>query len=165
MPASNIRKKKRTDPASRVVVEGLKAKQKTLLSSFCRKICRAIPALKKGEISFIFISDRAIRRINKNFLSHDCTTDVLSFGYEAGASSKEIQPRGDIYISLDYAKRLAKAGGYAVEQELALYALHGALHLAGFDDSGKRKKEKMFAMQRKIFRKLASRLAPPDHRA
>lgn len=100
------------------------------------------------------MSDAAIRKYNRRFLKHDFATDVLAFPNDEG---------GDILISLDTAKRQAREGGYGAVQELALYALHGMLHLAGYDDHGIRARAHMFAAQKRIFRRAAPRLAPPDH--
>lgn len=101
------------------------------------------------------MSDAAIRKYNRRFLRHDYATDVIAFPNDEG---------GDILISADTARRLARQGGYGALQELALYALHGMLHLAGYDDHGKKNRAKMFAAQKRIFKRADPNLAPPDHR-
>jgi len=100
------------------------------------------------------MSDAAIRGYNRRFLKQDRATDVIAFPSDEG---------GDILISLETAKRQARRRGYKAVQELALYALHGMLHLAGYDDRGKTARARMFAAQKRIFRRVAPRLAPPDH--
>ena len=130
--------------------------QRRALGFFCRKACRLIPALKRrGEIVLVFMSDLSIRKYNRRFLKRDSATDVIAFPNSEG---------GDVLISLDTAKRQARKGGYKAVQELALYALHGMLHLAGYDDHGKNARARMFAAQKRIFKRVAPRLAPPDHR-
>jgi len=146
--------------------EGLKNRsQKQSLEQFCKKACRLVPALRgNGELSILFVTDRRIRQINKKFLNHDFATDVIAFPYSLKGLGGEADPFGDIYVSLDTAAREARKGGYSALQELALYCLHGMLHLAGYDDHGPKNREKMFAAQKSIFKRSAPRLAPPDHR-
>lgn len=108
-----------------------------------------------------------IRKINRKFLNHDRPTDVIAFSYDSPTPqlpNSTSHPAGDVFISVDTAQRLARKGGYPAIQELALYALHGLLHLAGHDDHNPRDRKKIFAAQTKLFRKLAPRLAPPDFR-
>ena len=147
-----------------VILRGLKNKnQKTVLSQFCRKVCQALPQLRsKGEISFIFLSDHQIRKVNRRFLKHDFATDVISFSYPVPTRLKDVSPFGDICISIDIARREAARKGYSVVRELALYALHGLLHLIGYDDHSPGDRKKMFAEQARIFQNVAPRLAPPD---
>ena len=155
----------------KIVTRGLKSKkQKVSLEQFCKKVCRAEPSLKKnGELSIIFITDSKIRKMNRKFLNHDRPTDVIAFSYPSqplyfSTSQLKISglPFGDIYISVDTARREAEKGKYQTTQELALYCLHGLLHLAGHDDHSPKARKKMFAKQTQIFRKIAPRLAPPD---
>ena len=149
-----------------VNIQGLRdKKQKVILARFCRNVCLALPRLRKnGEISFIFLPGERIRKVNRKYLNHDCDTDVISFSYPLDPSHGEVQPLGDIYISMDMAKRQAMKGKCKVVQELALYSLHGLLHLVGYDDHSPNDRRIMFAKQTKIFRKVSPRLAPPDFR-
>ncbi len=151
----------------KIWIRGLKnSRQKKILESFCAKVCLRVPALRKnGELSFIFLSNGEMRKVNKRFLDHDYTTDVISFGYDAPPESKGTYPFGDIYISRDFAAREALAGKYPAVQEMALYALHGTLHLIGYDDRRPADKKKMFAEQKRLFKLAAPDLAPPDHRS
>ena len=147
-------------------IQGLRdKKQKVILTQFCGKVCKVLPSLRKnGEISFIILPGERIRKVNRKFLNHDCDTDVISFSYPVDPSRGEVQPLGDIYISMDMAKRRSILGKCKVIQELALYCLHGLLHLAGYDDHAPDDRKVMFARQTEIFRKVSPRLAPPDFR-
>lgn len=155
-----------------------KIPKKNLLLRFSQAVCRQLPALEKdGEICVVFVSDQQIKDINKRFLNSNRTTDVIAFNYEEifnpnylqalsspsvkSGLKKEI-PFGDIYISLDTAKRQAKQGGHLVLKECALLILHGLLHLVGFEDKTLKKRKLMFALQKKIFLKIFPNLAPPD---
>ena len=77
------------------------------------------------------MDDAHIHRLNKQFLDHDEPTDVLTFPYtEPGARKLE----GEVVIGYGVAEANAAERGHAVAVELALYAVHGCLHLCGYDD-------------------------------
>ncbi len=149
-----------------ILIEGLKSKRQVhAIGRFIRKVCAALPQLRKGgEISFLFISDREIRKLNRKFLRHDEVTDVIAFPYPWKPSRRENRPFGDIYISVDTARRAVEKGGYPLIQELSLYALHGMLHLIGYKDHSIQDRRRMVAAQKKIFTDIAPNLAPPDQR-
>ena len=71
--------------------------------------------------------DAELRRLNREFLGHDYTTDVLSF------PSGEAARLGDLAISIQRARAQAKRFGHTVEQEIGVLMLHGLLHLLGMD--------------------------------
>jgi probable rRNA maturation factor len=83
-----------------------------------------------GEISIAVVDDRSIHELNRQFLDHDYPTDVLSFPLVAAGNHLE----GEIVVSVDTAAREAAEVGWSTEDELLLYVVHGALHLAGFAD-------------------------------
>lgn len=101
-------------------------------------------------VSVVLVSDRAIRRLNRRFLGINRPTDVLSFPLNSsrgrarrgrfldlGARSPEPEARqylGDIVISADRARVQARQAGHPVRSEVALLAVHGVLHLLGYDD-------------------------------
>lgn len=95
------------------------------------------------SLSVAFIDDAAIREIHRQFLGKDQPTDVISFPLEDAdgrlRSAPEVEelgddPSGEIIISVETALREAAARDLAPEREVALYAIHGALHLVGYDD-------------------------------
>lgn len=99
---------------------------------------RAAPASARGDVSIAVISDRRMRALNRQFRGQDMTTDVLSFPatHVPGVSSF----LGDIVIASGVAMRQARDAGHPVGTELKLLALHGLLHLLGYDhdtDHGK----------------------------
>lgn len=77
------------------------------------------------------LSDESIRQLNRDFLQHDNTTDVLSFPLTMDHETLE----GEIAISLDTAISRAKDYDWEVADELLLYVIHGALHLIGYRDN------------------------------
>lgn len=83
-------------------------------------------------------NDKALRKLNKDFLGHDYATDVLSFPAEGSSRL------GDLAISAERAQAQADEFGHSLIDELRVLMLHGVLHLVGFDhetDKGRMKRE------------------------
>lgn len=96
------------------------------------------PASARGDVSIAVVSDRRMRALNRQFRGKDAATDVLSFPatHMPGVSSF----LGDIVIAAGVAARQAREAGHPVSTELRVLALHGLLHLLGYDhdtDGGK----------------------------
>lgn len=96
--------------------------------------------LPEREVCVLLSDDEEVRRLNREFRQIDEATDVLTFPAD---SSLPGAPLGDIAISVPYAERQAKARGVALAQEIGFLAIHGALHLAGFDDESEPDRIKM----------------------
>jgi probable rRNA maturation factor len=97
-------------------------------------IAKAAPASAKGDLSIAIVSDRRMRALNRQFRGKDAVTDVLSF------PSDERGFLGDIVIAAGVANRQAKEAGHSPQTEVKVLALHGLLHLLGYDhetDDGK----------------------------
>ena len=99
---------------------------------------RAAPAIARGDVSIAVVSDRRMRALNRQFRGKDVATDVLSFPATQmpGVSSF----LGDVVIASGVATRQAREAGHPVGTELKVLALHGLLHLLGYDhdtDGGK----------------------------
>lgn len=84
-----------------------------------------------ARISVALVDDPRIAQLNHQFLAHDGPTDVISFDLRDGG---ETRIDGELVISLETAAREAAARGHDLTAEAALYAIHGTLHLLGFDD-------------------------------
>ena len=111
-----------------------------------REIVRLVLAeedIRDYEISLAFVDNPTIHRINKQFLDHDEPTDVITFPYSAGKVLV-----GELVIGVEVAMEQARAGGHAVDAELALYVVHGLLHLVGYDDKSFTKAIKMREAER-----------------
>jgi probable rRNA maturation factor len=94
-----------------------------------RVLQRAADALDVGgEVALVLTGDRAIRALNARYRGKDRPTDVLSF--PGGAVGDEL---GDIVISVQTAERNARGLGRSLAQELDVLALHGFLHVLGYD--------------------------------
>lgn len=85
----------------------------------------------EADVSLAIVTDEAIRNLNRRFLNHDEPTDVLSFVLDERPGYLE----GEIIVSGDTAAARAGQFGWAAEDELLLYVIHGTLHLAGYDDT------------------------------
>jgi len=98
------------------------------------------------------LGDREIRRVNKKYLRHDRPTDVIAFPYHPSL----VFPRfsGDILISLDAARRQARALGHPVWREVKILMIHGILHLLGFRDHRRSDRLKMWKRTGEILAKV-----------
>jgi probable rRNA maturation factor len=113
-----------------------------------RRLARRLAG--RRSLSIAFVTDAAIRKINRKFLGHDFATDVLSFPLGG-------DPWGELVISADYARREAGRRGIPVEEELLRYVAHGILHLLGYDDHDPVSKKRMWARQeREVKRALGN---------
>jgi len=114
-------------------------------------------ARRRGELCLIFASDRNIRRLNREHLGHDFATDVISFSYPCAAPLLRMEqpPFGDVYVAVGVARRQAAELGHDLFRELLTLAIHGTLHLVGYDDKKSAARRRMFARQERIVRVFA----------
>jgi probable rRNA maturation factor len=98
------------------------------------------------------VDNTTIRRLNKQFLDHDEPTDVITFPY-SNSNAKKLE--GELVIGVEIAKEQATERGHDVQVELALYVIHGLLHLCGFDDKASNDAMKMRERERHYLRQLA----------
>jgi rRNA maturation RNase YbeY len=102
--------------------------------TFTAKAARLLPAATDIGITVAFVSDRAMRELNRLWQHKRGTTDVLSFPAEQDEFEKSEGPRlGDVVISIQQAERQAKENGLTLDDELAQLILHGLIHLCGYD--------------------------------
>lgn len=85
------------------------------------------PAHARGTVTVAIVADGRVRGLNRVYRRKDAPTDVLSF------SSEEAGCLGDIVIAGGVARRQARAAGHSLQTELRVLALHGLLHLLGYD--------------------------------
>ena len=86
-----------------------------------------------GGLSLCYVDDAAIRELNVRYLRRDEATDVLAFPLDDDTDPDE-PLLGEIVVSVETAVREAAARGIPVGAEIALYTIHGLLHLLGYDD-------------------------------
>ena len=99
-----------------------------------RRAVRAVLAGRDAEkttVSVAVVDDQTISGLNDRFLGHRGPTDVLSFVLEQAAGVLD----GEVVVSAETASRAAPRFGWSAAEELLLYVIHGALHLAGYDDA------------------------------
>jgi len=115
------------------MIEAVNRQRKTKIDtktweSFADKAAAAI-GKEDSTATIAFVSDKAIRQLNRQFRNVDKATDVLSFP----ADETDKLNLGDIAISVDTAARQAKENGLTFDEEVAQLILHGLLHLSGYD--------------------------------
>ncbi|HEX7896575.1 MAG TPA: rRNA maturation RNase YbeY [Planctomycetota bacterium] len=103
-----------------------------------RRVARRL--LKGKSLSIAFVTDAAIRRVNRRFLGHDWATDVISFPLGTDLL-------GELVISAPYARAEARKRGISEKEELLRYVIHGILHLQGYDDHAPADRKRMWARQ------------------
>ncbi len=92
------------------------------------------------EVVVVLVSDQRIDQIHREFMNIPGATDVITFEH------------GEIVISAQTAQRCAAEFGHSIQEEVALYLVHGLLHLNGFLDATEQERTQMHAVQDRIWR-------------
>ena len=114
------------------------------------KKCLKMENIKNAEFNIILTDNKNIHDINKKYRNIDKETDVISFALEDEKDeqfSSKKRVLGDIYISIDKAKSQAKEYGHSLKREISFLAVHGLLHLLGYDHMNKKDEKVMFSKQ------------------
>lgn len=101
----------------------------------------------------IFVDDKKIQEINKNYRGIDRVTDVISFALEDGEDNVNFEfgrLLGDIYICVPRMKQQAIEYGHSLKREMGFLTIHGLLHLLGYDHMTKEEEKIMFTKQELI---------------
>ena len=108
--------------------------------------------LKNIEFNVIIVNNEYIHYLNKEYRNIDRPTDVISFALEDNKEENFTNVRilGDIYISIDKAKEQSNEYGHSLDREMCFLALHGLLHLLGYDHMNKKDEKIMFEKQELI---------------
>lgn len=93
---------------------------------------------KLSSLSVVFVGHRVMRKINRLFLGHDYSTDVISFPLMDGLGFD-----AELYINLDRAKSQAKQYKVPYSHEVRRLLIHGTLHLLGYDDRTEKQRKQM----------------------
>ena len=124
---------------------------RTRLEDFARRalvLCareRGAGLTSLAQVDVVIISDRKMSELHRRFLHIEGPTDVITFQH------------GEIFISVETARRQARAEGTTLLYELHLYLVHGLLHLQGFDDRLPKERRRMAALQERILAAIAAR--------
>ena len=91
-----------------------------------------------------------MKKLNYMFKKNNRSTDVLSFNYD----NKMNEVLGEIFISTNYCKKNIKTNNNSLKKEIILIAIHGILHLIGYNHTKKKDEKKMFMLQNKLYEKF-----------
>ena len=115
----------------------------------------------KGRIavSVIFMDDKQIHELNRDYRGIDRPTDVISFALRDDTSEGDYvaEELGDIFINIDAARRQAVEYGHSEKREICFLFAHGLLHLCGFDHMNPEDEKEMIEYQKKILDPVVSR--------
>ncbi len=120
--------------------------QRARLARRARQTLRAEKA--RAALTLYITTDAEIRALNRQFHATDAPTDVLAFPVEGRYGERSYL--GDIAISYDRARVQARQAGWRIADELDLLAVHGILHLLGYDDATPRARARMWRRQEEI---------------
>jgi rRNA maturation RNase YbeY len=107
--------------------------------------------VSEAVVGIILLNNKKIKKINKEFLSHDYITDVISFRLE------DEPLEGEVYISVEKAEEQAKDYGVSLMNEILRLVAHGVLHLVGYDDDTPEKRNEMHQLENLYIASLAKR--------
>ncbi len=109
------------------------------------------PAL---DITLRLTDDAEMRQLNQTFRKVAKSTDVLAFNQDTIDPETNRLYLGDIIISVDRARQQAQEHGHPLDHEAAFLAIHGTLHLLGYDHHNPEEKKEMWELQENIFQRL-----------
>ena len=108
------------------------------LKSLCREVLIS-EGFEKYSLSIIFVDDEKLKKMKKKYFNQDLYTDVIAFNLSDDKSKLD----GEIYISFDAIKINSELYKTNINNELQRIVVHGTLHLMGYEDNTKDKKEEM----------------------
>ncbi|MBU0667496.1 rRNA maturation RNase YbeY [Patescibacteria group bacterium] len=112
------------------------------------------PRLKKkmhgGTLKVFFVSDEEIRQLNRNYRNVNKPTDVIALSYFEESPFPGEDMIGEIFVSVDTAKKQAPEHNLTVKEEFLYLFVHGMLHVFGYDHAKAADRKKMFDLQDKI---------------
>ncbi|MCB9919659.1 MAG: rRNA maturation RNase YbeY [Planctomycetes bacterium] len=136
-------------------------------SDFVERVLEAVFDHEKRRLalSVYLCGDAEIRRLHAEYLGDDTVTDVISFRLQDEDANDESArggfefADGELVVDVEHAARQASDHGNAWVAECALYVVHGALHLCGYDDHDARELERMKIAERAILTRLTYEIA------
>ena len=124
------------------------------VAGVARSVLRS-EGVRDAMLSVSFVSNRAIRALNRAHLRRDRITDVIAFSFRRTGRGAPIV--GDVYIAPEVARASARANGVTIREELVRLIVHGTLHVLGHDhpDSDARTRSAMWRKQERLVARLA----------
>lgn len=116
--------------------------------NYCAKTLK----LENVMFNIIIVDNKTIHEINKKYRNIDKETDVITFALEDNKQIDvpEIRVLGDVYISYDKAISQSIEYNHSIKREICFLAVHGLLHLLGYDHMKKEDEDKMFKLQKEL---------------
>ena len=130
-----------------------------LLRDAVRETLRA-EGVREAEISLTLLDDQEIRRMNQEYLDRPRPTDVLAFALH----EENEAVLGDVYLGFEQARRQARELALPLEEELLRLAIHGTLHVLGYDhpQGEDRQDSPMYRRQEELLSRIRSTSRPPE---
>ena len=107
-----------------------------------------------SDVSIALVDDAYIRVLNREYRGVDQPTDVLAFPMENDGSARSDPALGDIVISLERAREQARQFKHPIRREVALLAVHGLLHLLGYEDDTEAGASAMWSKQKQLLEQI-----------
>lgn len=146
-----------SEPGERVLLLNRQRAARADWNEIRRFLNRLATEVARSGFAVCLLSDSGIRRYNKLYRDADYPTDVLSFPAELRARNKQPGYLGDIMISVETARENARRYGLRLEEEIEVLALHGVLHLLGYDH------ERDAGEMARVERRWSERLGLPEN--
>ena len=115
--------------------------------------------IKLVFLAIHFVDQTTIIKINKDYLNHEYSTDIITFGYSEDLDNID----AEIFISYIDAKKNAENFGVTLEDELTRLIIHGLLHLVGYNDKEKNEKNIMKKLENKLLKMYSGVVKNPVH--
>jgi len=127
---------------------GKEVEEEKILNNYIKYVVKKLE-LEKCEFNIIFVDNKKIHEINKQYRNVDRETDVISFAMEdeMDVLYTDFRLLGDIYISIDKCYSQAEEYGHSRVREICFLATHGILHLLGYDHMNDDDEKEMFGLQ------------------
>lgn len=138
-----------------VAVEGTRVPiSRARVAAVARAVLKA-EKVRDAMLSITFVSDRAMRALNRRHLRRDGLTDVIAFGFRRMAGSEPLI--GDVYIAPGVARASAIANAIPAREEIVRLIVHGVLHVLGYDHpEADRTRSAMWRRQERLVSRLAA---------
>ena len=130
---------------------GKEVEEEKILNNYIKYVVKKLE-LEKCEFNIIFVDNKKIHEINKQYRNVDRETDVISFAMEdeMDVLYTDFRLLGDIYISIDKCYSQAEEYGHSRVREICFLATHGILHLLGYDHMNEDDEKEMFGLQNEL---------------
>jgi len=127
----------------------------TLLTQAIKEAIRLSGGSEEAEVSLMLVDDQRIHALNQEYRGVDRPTDVLSFALQEDMEEEpdavfEDEMLGDIVISAQRAREQAEEYGHSFEREIVYLAVHGTLHLLGYDHEEEQDKQEMRSKEEEV---------------